>query len=315
MRILGAVVCLTVAVGLLSGCSPQARAPQPTRSPTSAAPTPRPTPTDDPDFTQPGVARSMVDTLMDAAGATDAVMVAIARHEIRVAVVTDGAIETWAYRDGRVGTVESDIVDVAQAAFTPGDYALDDIGSLFRAAHAVAGSNASQELQIVDYSGGVVAMTVTTTPESRTVFFTPDGRLVPTLDPTTEWGISDAYAEALGDRMSATQVVFSSDEGAYLQTTDAEAGTITRYQRAPRTPLLITTRTETSALPPMDPRTVRPEVVWDVLAEAHHDGDFRYDEAWTCVIDDREGIGVARMYFQLGSADPFTTTLDGDRVR
>lgn len=310
---------VAAALALLGGCSPDSNAP--TSTPTTAStPTATATPSvsESPsvaatDFTEPGVARAMVSELLAAAGSPMAVMVAISQHEVRVAVESEGTTETWAYRDGQIGTVQSDIVNVDQAAFLPQSFAISDVGALFRSARAVSGSDANQELQIVDYSGGIVAMTVTTTPESRTVFFTPAGTIVPTLDLTTETGVHTAFTEARGIRGQASQVVFSTSDGVYLDTNDPASGTITRYHRSPRTPVLVTSRSETSSLKPFDPQVIDPAIVWDVIAQARRQGRYSFAEEWICVVDDREGSGQPKLYFQVGTSS-FTTTLAGARV-
>lgn len=317
MRRTAATAWLLVVVGSLAACAPApAVSTTPTPSvPPASTPSPTPTPTgDEPDFTEPGVAREMVEELLEAAESTTALQVAVTASEVRVAVERDGNAETWAYRDGEIGTVQSDIVYVDQASFRPSDYPLDDVGALFRAARAVSGADEAQELQIVDYSAGIVATTVTTTPESRTVFFTRDGTIVPTLDLTTPSGIEQAYRDAVGARTTATQVVFSSTDGVYLDTPDATAGTITRYQRAPRTPLIVSTRSDATSLEAFDPRTIDPDVIWTVIDEAHAEGGYTFADAWTCTVDSRSDTGEPLLHFQVG-ADEFVTTLKGTLVQ
>lgn len=255
----------------------------------------------------------MVATLLRAADSTEAILVAVSQREVRVAIERDGVAETWAYRGGTVQTVESDIEYVDQSTFNPDRYPLDDVGALFRAARAVSGSDTQQELHIVDYSGGIIATTVTTTPESRAVFFNPDGELIPTLDLTTESGLTTATLEAVGARTTAHQLVMSSRDGVYLDVANASTGIVTRYRRAPRTPLIITTRQEGSSLDAFDPRTIDPAVVWRMIESAHEAGDYTFDQAWTCVADDREETGKPRLYCQVGQ-ESFVATLNGTLI-
>lgn len=290
-------------------------------APTTATPTP-PTPTasgtvssaaTELDLTEPGVARTVVDQLMDAAGADQAVLVSVTEHEATVAVVKNGAAETWGYRGGRIAPVRSDVNYVAQAFFDPDDFALDDVGALFRAGMAVSGSDAGQELSIVDYSGGYVAMTVTTNPESRTVFFNPDGTLLPTLEFSSAEGLAQGYREVVGDRMLALQLRFGSDVGVTVDSAGTGVGTTTRRQRAARTPVIVTTRNEQPTLPAFNPQRVDPAVVWSVVREQWLSGTFTYDQPWSCTADDRAGTGTPRLYFQLGAAT-FSTDLAGRAV-
>lgn len=156
-------------------------------------------------------------------------------------------------------------------------------------------------------------MTVSTTPESRTVFFQPDGTLVPTLDLTTKSGITTAFAEAIGERRTASSVVLSSADGVTLDVANHGAGTITRYQRAPRTPLNITTRSEGTDLSPFDPTDIDPTVVWDVLRRAHRAGTYSYADDWSCTVSRSGTSGPLHLDFTLGD-ESFTTSPDGTRL-
>lgn len=299
----------------LAACGP---APTPTPVPTTATPTPTASgtvssPAAELDLTAPGVARAVVDDLMEAAGADRAVLVSVTQREATVAVVKNGAAEAWGYRGGTIAPVRSDVNYVAQAFFSPDDFALDDVGALFRAGMAVSGSDAGQELSIVDYSGGYVAMTVTTNPESRTVFFNPDGTLLPTLEFGSAEGLAQGYREVVGDRTLALQLGFGTDLGVYLDAAGAGVGTTTRRQRAARTPVIVTTRNESATLATFNPQQIEPAVVWKVVRDAWVAGEFTYDQPWSCVADDRAGTGTPRLYFQVGSTS-FTTDLSGRRL-
>lgn len=258
------------------------------------------------DLTEPGLARTLIDDILDAADATRAIMVSVSATEATVAVVNgDGVAETWGYRDGTIGPVQSDVNYVAQASFVPDQFDLSDVGALFRAGLAVSGSDSGQMLTIVDYSAGLVAMTVTTVPESRTVFFQPDGTLLPTLDFTTADGLADAYDVVVGGRYSALAVGFGSD-GVYLDASDATEGTVVRRQRSARTPVIVTTRTEPTTLRGFDPARVDPAVVSAVVERAHDAGEFTYDQPWSCDADDREQTGIPRLHCRLGTTTVVT---------
>lgn len=315
-----AALALAVAV-VGAGCTPAPAAP-PSQSPTpslmpTAAPTPTASATPSPgalDLTRPGTARALVGELMAAAGSRRALMVTVTSTDASVAVMDAGSPRTWAWRDGRVQEVPTDITWVAQRTFDPDDFALDDVGALFRAAESVSGSRREQALQVVDYSGGLVSMSVSTNPESRPVFFHPDGTLLPTLDFTSEWGLAQGFADAVGSRRVASAIGFGSQIGVYLDTPQRADGGIDRRQRTARTPVLVTPRTEAGELDTFDPGLVDPAVVWRVLEERQEDGEFTLDTPWTCVVDDREATGTPRMHFTIAD-QTFTTTLTGAAVR
>lgn len=310
---------LALVATVTAGCAlaPPATAPvQPaTATPTAAPPptasaTPAPAPLD---LTLPGEAERLVDELMDAANALQAIMVTVTASDASVTVVRDGQAQTWAWRDERVQQVPSDITYVAQRMFDPDDFELGDVGALFRSAEAVSGSRRGQSLQIVDYSAGLVSMSVSTVPESRPVFFKPDGTLLPTLDFTSAWGLQQGYADAVGDRRVATAIGFGSAIGVHLDGLQGPDGTSQRRQRTARTPVIVTARTEGTVLRPFDASLVDPDAVWGVLERHKESGDFSLDRTWSCIVDDRAALGVPRMYFTIGD-ETFTTDLDGRAV-
>lgn len=303
-RVIVAAGCAAASLGV-SACTPPVEAP-PASGPTPAAPTPAttapgsPTPTPAPDLTRPGAALAAVERLLDAAGTGRALMVTVNRTEALVSVLRDGAPETWALRDGAPQQVQTDLWYVDQAVFDVGDFALGDVGALFRAAAAVSGSTDSQELQIVDYSGGQVMMTVSTNPESRTVFFTPAGVLLTTLDLTSGWGLARAYDDVVGVRRTATALGFGSPSGVYLEHAGPEPDTTVRLLRTARFPVTVGTRSGRPAFESFSVDVVRPERVWAVLERERAAGRFTLDQPWSCVVEDREGTGIPQFHFTVG---------------
>ncbi|MFP5416216.1 MAG: hypothetical protein ACLGHZ_04970, partial [Actinomycetes bacterium] len=197
--------------------------------------------------------------------------------------------------------------------FDPGDFELGDVGALFRAAESVSGSRQGQTLQIVDYSAGLVSMSVSTNPESRAVFFNPDGTLLPTLDFTSLWGLRQGYAEVVGPRGAASALGFGSSVGVYLDSPREADGSYRRRLRTARTPTIVTPRSDAATLPAFDPARVRPEVVWAVLDGMLTAETFTLDQEWSCVAADREGTGTPRLYFTVGDRS-VVTDLDGGSV-
>ncbi len=312
-----AALALVATVG--TGCAvtpPQP--PAPPASPTApAGPTAQPTPSASAtaaaealDLTRPGAASELVADLMAEADADEAIMVTVTASEASVTVLEDDQPRTWAWRDGRIQQVPSDITYVAQREFDPADFALGDVGALFRAARSVSGSNQGQSLQVVDYSAGLVSMSVSTVPESRPVFFKPDGTLLPTLDFTSAWGLEQGYADAVGDRRVATAIGFGSALGVHLDGLQSADGAYQRRQRTARTPVIVTPRSEATLRRPFDAALVDPAKVWGVLERLADQGHFSLADPWTCVVDDRDQTGVPRMHFTVADRS-FTTTLDG----
>ncbi|MBK8461775.1 MAG: hypothetical protein IPL36_01505 [Nigerium sp.] len=265
------------------------------------------------DLTEPGAAEALVGRLVEAAGVSKVLMVTVTAADASIVVVRDGTPEAWAWRDGRIRQVPSDVTYVAQQVFDPTAFSFHDLGALFRLAESVSGSRQGQALQIVDYSAGLVSMSVSTNPESRAVFLQPDGSLLPTLDFTSGWGLAEGYADVVGPRRAASAMGFGSATGVYLDSPPDAGGSFQRRQRMARTPVIVTPRTASDPTRSFDPAQVTPATVWGVLRQLRADGTFTLDTTWTCVVDDRDGTGTPLMRFSIGE-ESFVTTLSGVRV-
>ena len=238
-RLRAATVVLALLALLPAGC--QSGVPSATPS-VSATPASR-------DFTLPGAAKAEIDELMGAAGSRDLIMVQVAREAVSISVLTGADTPTtWAYRNGDMGQVTSDLAYVDQATFDVDDFNISDVGALFRAASGMAGSEENQSLTIVDYSGGEVMMSVSTLPESRTVFFNPSGSLLTTLDFDTPGGISQGIEEAIGSRLMVYSISVDSEQGAWADF-PGDPDTTVRRTRTSKVPVTTVPRAETVDLP------------------------------------------------------------------
>lgn len=274
---------------LFAGCG--------TTSP-SASPTPTPT---TPDFTKPGVAVAMVDQLLAKAGSTRTLTVEITETTVEVTVLDASRKPVaWAYRDGQIGQVVTDQQYVDQATFDVSRFNFSDVGALFRAAESQSGSDQNQTLTIVDYSGGEVVMSVATAPESRTVFFTASGALLPVLDFDTEGGVTLGIKDALGTRTTVYSITVDSGQGVWVDY-PGETGTTVRRTRTSRVPVTTNVAVPKVDLPLFYASKVSPEAIWKVVDEVRNSGEVSNQAAWSVVIDDRRNLGTPRMYFSIGS--------------
>ena len=123
---------------------------------------------------------------------------------------------TWAYRNGETSEVTSDLQYVDQSTFEVSRFNISNVGALFRAAEGQSGSAQNQSLTIVDYSGGEVMMSVSTVPESRTVFFEPSGALLAMLDFDTPGGIAAGLTDAVGTRATVSSITIQSTQGVWV---------------------------------------------------------------------------------------------------
>nr|WP_300146584.1 hypothetical protein [Propionicimonas sp.] len=286
---------------LLVGCTPV--------TPT-ASPSPTPTTLD---FTRPGAASAMVSRLLTKANTEYALMVEVATNSVEVSVLdADRKPVTWAYRDGEIGEVASDLQYVDQATFPVAKFNISDVGALFRAAQGQSGSAESQRLTIVDYSGGEVMMSVSTVPESRTVFFNPDGSLLQVLDFDTPGGVATGIRDAVGDRATVYSISVESDQGAWAEFPGG-GGTTVRRTRTAKVPVTTNVTDQQIDLPLFLASRVDPETIWTVVDGIRGSAEVPEGTRWSVVIDDRESLGTPRMHFAIGST-VITTDLDGNIV-
>ncbi len=254
----------------------------------------------------------MIRRLIAKAGTQRLIQVEITKGWAAITVVKDDQAEAWAWRDNTIKQVDTDVAYVQQTVFSIDDFNINDVGALFRASAGISGSESDQELQIVDSSAGKVFMSVSTVPESRTVFFYPDGSLLPTLDFNTEGGIQHGLADVIGTRTTAIAVGVQSTLGAWVDFPGSVTTTIRRL-RTSTVPVTINERSQKPDLPPFNVTRVKAAAIWRVLAEARTKGNFDAGTRWQVTIDDRARTGVPRMYFTIGTTST-TADLDGHEI-
>lgn len=276
----------------------------------SATPSATPTP---PDFTQPGVASAMVTRLLAKTGSEYALMVEISANAVAVSTLdADQQPVTWAWRDGEIREVTSDLAYVDQATFVVSNFNISDVGALFRAAEGQSGSAESQSLTIVDYSAGEVMMSVSTVPESRTVFFHPDGSLLPSLDFDTRGGIAAGITDAVGARATVSSLTVDSEQGVWVEFPGG-TGTTVRRTRTSKVPVTTNTTARQLDLPPFLATRVDPDAIWQVVESTRGTTEVPEDSGWSVVVDARDGLVEPRMHFTIGG-QVLVTELDGTPV-
>ena len=276
----------------------------------TAAPTPAT------DLTLPGAASAMVGRLLAAAGTTHAVSVTLSQTEASLSVLIGQTTTTYAYRDGVVKQVDSDVTYVGQAIFDPRDFAIDDLGALFRRAAAVSGSTRGQQLQIVDYDLGGVYMSVTTNPESVPVFFLPDAQMVQPVDLTSADGLRSALADAVGGNTAVARIglSFTTSSAASVSTDVAGApGEVIRTTRQGSLPPRTMTRPDAAVPPPFDPALVDVDALLRFIGQMPESTGQPPDKGFTIVIEQRPGEQAPRLHATTGSAS-VTALLDGTIV-
>jgi len=290
MRSVSALVAACLALALV-GCAETAVEPDPTASSaatTSAAPASSavasPTPSPSPTVSLPAdsefpitflVARSLIDggaapviaELHNVAQGLPVLKVDITKDEARLTALTpDNQVVSYAWRDGSITKVDSDIQYLGQATFDPADYPLDNVARMFDVADLRGVRGTTQSLQIVEYRAGEVLMTVTSRPETSTVFFRQDGTAVAELGFTSVADITAGLEEVVGDATKVYQVGFTQARGYWADIPDSEDGVILNRSRTGGLPAFETRRSETSALATFSPSLLQPAALAKAVA-------------------------------------------------
>ena len=252
----------------------------------------------------------MIKELIEAAGTINAIKVEISIHDASLSIVSGMTAKTWAWRSGKIEVVDSDTQYVGQAIFDPRDFDVSKIAGMFATAAALAKSDAGQQLQIVEYADRTVYMTVTTNPESLTVFFRKDGSLVSQVDLTTQAGIQEAYDDVVGTKKYVNALgILPNQGGMYVDV--AVLDTIVRTVRQPRLPVRTTTRREVTTLAPFDPALVKPSIIASSLDKICAKAGLASPPAgWSLVVSSKDNTPEPRMYFTV-NGDQTVMTLEG----
>lgn len=271
-----------------------------TPSPTlpSITPTPAsPSPTSWPALTEPGEARKVVEELQQTAN-LPVIKIDITASQVTLSVLEGTQARAWRWSQGQISEVESDIEYIQQTSFDPAAFDLDDVGALFEQAADIAGSDSSQELQVVEQTPGSVMMVVTTRPESVPVFFRPDGSLVNSLDFLTDWGLREALDDAIAGRTQLTLVALTK-ESVYAESVDPKdpAGTL-RITRQRKVPAFRTSLSETSSLGAFGPSAIDIAVLLDTMRTLPVKWEAP-DAVVTWVIDRRDARPLPTIRFSL----------------
>lgn len=305
-----AVLCALVAGALaLAGCARGAGRTGPSGSPapTSTASQASPGSAPDPayDLTRPGRARQVIGFLRHASGDRPVLRIEVTAAAANLTYLTeDDKAETIGYANGAISHLDSTIKYIDQARFDPDDFAFDDVAALFETAAEVSGSNQDQDLQINEYDHGNVLMTVTTTPESSTVFFRDDGSVINELDLTRAADIAEALADTVQDSPQVLSVTIKADALSVRVRTD-EATVEERTRRA-GLPTIVSTIKNSDKNPSFDSSLISPGTIARLIAQTAGQGGRSPAPDVTVTINVESGRTEPLMRFQAGGTEIVT---------
>ncbi len=266
---------------LLAGCtntpepSPTTSSASATVSTTPASPSPSTTfPVAAPltqDLTQGG-AKTVVQQMLELTDYRPALKLDITSTEITYTILAaDDRPYTLAWSNGTITEVDSDIQYLDQTTFRPLDYPLGNIAQLFDAAERHGATGQDKVLQIVEYHSGQVYMSVTTRPETKTVFFEKDGTPLRNLGVVSVGDLTDGLSAVIAGSRDLVQVGFDEHLG-YWADLPPSGGITERRTRASSLPVYSSRRNVTTDWPTFDPAKIDALVLARAIATFSPDG-------------------------------------------
>ncbi|WP_316670120.1 hypothetical protein [uncultured Propionibacterium sp.] len=315
-----AVLCAIVAGAIaLTGCArgTSKNGPGSASSPSSTVPAASPGAGSDPayDLTRPGRARQVIDFLRRASGDRPVLRIQVTAEAANLTYLTENSrAETIGYANGAISQLDSTIQYIDQAQFNPDDFAFDDVAALFEAAAEVSGSDQDQDLQINEYDHGNVLMTVTTTPESSTVFFRDNGSVINELDLTRAADIAEALADTVQDSSQVASVTVKPDS--LTTRVRIDDATVEERTRRVSLPTIVSTIKNSNKSPSFAPSLISPETIARLIAQVANQAGRTETPEMTVTIGVDTGGTEPLMRFQTGGTEVVTSmngTVQQDR--
>lgn len=251
-KLLALLACLTL---LLVGCDEEAK-------PTEPSPTPST------ELLTPGAAQKVVGELLgQIADPSSVVRLRITGDQARLTYVDEWSkpvSEIW--RDGKITTQDEGTDTVVSSSFDPRDFNISDVGAMFEKSAQLCGSAENQELQITEYANSKILMTVSTTPESSTVFFRPDATVIMPLDFTSAEDVSQALTEAIGPSTRILAAGLTADQ--LWVDVASGPGTVTRRIRKTSVPVYSLQRKQSISDEPFAPSLIDAKILAEKFAAA-----------------------------------------------
>ena len=213
-----------------------------------------------------GGAATVVAKLHELSGLRPALKLDVSEEEVTLVVLDeDLTARSYRWRDGIIEAAETDVQYLRQTIFWPTDFVLDNVHLIFDNAALLGTSSSGQNLQVVEYRPGQVLMSVTTTPESATIFFRPDGSVFRSLDTTSVADIREGIAAVTEATRRVYSVGFNPDLGYWSELPVAD-GSTERRSRMENRPTFLSQRAGASDLKTFDPDMVDPVALAQSIA-------------------------------------------------
>lgn len=262
---------ITTPTGSASSPPPPSSSPAATPSRSAqASTTPEPTPSLPAEFAVSesildGGAALVVRELHEISGLRPALKLDISENDVTLTVLSIGKeVRSYRWRDGIIELAETDVEYLRQTSFWPTDFELGNVRRIFDVAALLGTSSNGQVLQVVEYRPGRVYMSVTTTPESNTIFFRKDGTVFRDLGRSSVADIRDGLTEVAGGSRQVYKIGF--DGNGYYAELPVGEGVIERRSRMAHRPMFSSQRSGTSSMESFDPRLIDPSAIAETIA-------------------------------------------------
>lgn len=255
---------------------PSRPATTPSRSASRTA-TPEPTPTLPIEYPVEesildGGAATVVEELHELSGFRPALKLDITENDVTLTVLTkDFQARGYRWRDGVIEQAETDVQYLKQTIFWPTDFALDNVRLIFDNATLLGTSSNGQVLQVVEYRPGEVVMSVTTSPETSTIFFRKDATVFRSLGVASVADIREGIEDVTFGAREVYSITFDASGGYHAELPGTD-GYIERRTRMANRPMFTSQRTGTTSLAPFDPDMLDPAAIARTIA-THNTGN------------------------------------------
>jgi len=265
------------------------------------------------DLFVPGRAREVVDALTAAANGRPVVRLVLDRTQARLTYVDQGdRPQSFVWSAGEITPSDDGNDLVAAASFDPSGFDLDDVVSLFDQAEQISGSSGKQELQISEYDHGQTLITITTTPESTTVFFTAQGDLIPRLDLKDEDDLAQGLADVMLDRLFVVAIGVKDADQIWADVV-ASPGVMERRIRGSKVPMYLSQRHETTSAHQFDPSVIDMSVLARLVRTAPGILGKPSADQVTITVQQPKDASEPRIYIDV-DGDQLVTDLQGSPV-
>lgn len=258
---------------LLVGCQPTPPATSESPSPPAsvhATAFPRPLPVTG-TLTDGDNALRVVKALNDAAGHRPALKLDVTPESATLTVLTiDHQVLAYQWSNDALDSATTDFQYLKQSTFTPTDYPLASIGTMFKEAQRL-GVEGDLVYQIQEYGHGSITQSISSRPETTTVFFRPDATPVPSIGVETAHDVAIGLEAVTKGLSRITQFGFSKERGYWAFAPDGEQ-LVTRI-RKDQVPTFETRKSGTSEDTPFDASLIDPAAAVQAITRARKSDD------------------------------------------